>query len=406
MSTNPASNPDQDSQSRRSFLKLGAAATGLAFLKAGTAQAASVPTPKEAAAPVPAPAATPEWRNRQPGMHYRQLGRTGLMISEICMGATFTEANYAWVKKAIDAGINYFDTAQRYAGGRSEKGVGQLAKDVGRDRLYIATKLSSFTLYLDELAKDIMKGLPSEKQQALLKQRDALLEERGVMRPGYYYKYFWHQKEELEDGYLVQVILKEYGCLAEWSPLIKKRLLKSMDESLVRLQTDHVDVLHALHGARSPEEQAIPVLRETLDMIRQQGKTRFFGLSIHSDVTSNLESASNLGFFDMAMVAYNPINQAGMDMPLRKAALNGMGLVAMKTVNPFVEIQDKSVGVPAWRIEKLNAAMPGTESIPVRAYMWALQNPHISSAVSAIKNATMLAENIGAVGQKRSVPAH
>ena len=80
-------------------------------------------------------------------MHYRELGSTGLKVSEISMGCNRlgqpSMPDEHWVKvalRAVDLGVNLFDTAARYAGGRSEVILG---KAVGnRDDVYIATKVS------------------------------------------------------------------------------------------------------------------------------------------------------------------------------------------------------------------------------------------------------------------------
>lgn len=78
-------------------------------------------------------------------MQYRNLGRTGLKVSEICLGTmTFghstdeTEAA-AIVDAAFAAGVNFFDTSNTYAKGRSEEILGGLLKG-RRDQAVIATK--------------------------------------------------------------------------------------------------------------------------------------------------------------------------------------------------------------------------------------------------------------------------
>ena len=81
-------------------------------------------------------------------MHYRNLGRTGVKVSELCLGAmmfggrTQHEDGVAIIDKAIDAGINFIDTANVYNQGRSEEVVGDAVKRRGRrDSLVIATKV-------------------------------------------------------------------------------------------------------------------------------------------------------------------------------------------------------------------------------------------------------------------------
>ena len=91
-------------------------------------------------------------------MRYRQLGRSGLFVSEICLGAmTFgggsggiwsmigdldQQATNAVIGKALESGVNFIDTADVYSNGVSEKLVGQALKDLGvkRSDVVIATK--------------------------------------------------------------------------------------------------------------------------------------------------------------------------------------------------------------------------------------------------------------------------
>ena len=87
-------------------------------------------------------------------MDYVSLGRTGLKVSRLCLGCmTFgTPAWRDWVlpedesrpflKRAIDAGINFFDTADMYSLGASEEVVGRALRDFARrDQVVIATKV-------------------------------------------------------------------------------------------------------------------------------------------------------------------------------------------------------------------------------------------------------------------------
>ncbi|MFC1572345.1 aldo/keto reductase [Candidatus Eisenbacteria bacterium] len=70
---------------------------------------------------------------------YNTLGRTGLKVSDIGLGAAGT-TDPTLVEYALDLGINYIDTAESYAGGQSETTVGMVAAD-RRDEMVICTKL-------------------------------------------------------------------------------------------------------------------------------------------------------------------------------------------------------------------------------------------------------------------------
>ena len=89
-------------------------------------------------------------------MEYTKLGRTGLDVSRICLGCMSygggNLGNHAWslpeeesrpfIKKALEAGINFFDTANRYSLGNSEEILGRAIRDFARrDEVVIATKV-------------------------------------------------------------------------------------------------------------------------------------------------------------------------------------------------------------------------------------------------------------------------
>lgn len=165
-------------------------------------------------------------------MNYRFLGKTGLRVSELCLGAmTFGKGFYGigeveqegstkLVKRALDAGINFFDTADIYSRGQSEKILGQAFKDLGanRDELVIATKV---------------RGPMS----------DAAAERTGDMN--------------------------NVG-------LSRKHIVASCEASLQRLGTDHID-LYQIHGwdRLTPLEETM----RALDDLVRAGKVRYVGCS-------------------------------------------------------------------------------------------------------------------------------
>ena len=81
-------------------------------------------------------------------MNYRLLGKTGMKVSEVsfgtwAMGSAWGKVDdkesMAALNKAVDLGVNFFDTADVYGDGRSEKLLGQLLKD-RKETIYVATK--------------------------------------------------------------------------------------------------------------------------------------------------------------------------------------------------------------------------------------------------------------------------
>ena len=153
-------------------------------------------------------------------MEYRRLGRSGVMVSPLCLGAmnfggsTNEEDSFAIMQKAVDAGINFFDTANVYNKGESENITGRFLKDNKlREQIVLATKVFSR-----------VGDLPNEG---------------GGTR--------YH-------------------------------IIKACEDSLRRLQTDHID-LYQLHRPplTHPQEET---LRAFDDLIRA-GKVRYIGCSTH-----------------------------------------------------------------------------------------------------------------------------
>ena len=159
-------------------------------------------------------------------MEYARLGNTGMKVSRICLGCMgFGDANrwlHKWVlseentrpiiQKALELGINFFDTANVYSVGTSEEFVGRALKDFAkRDEIVIATKV------------------------------------HGKMR------------DEPNGG-----------------GLSRKAILAEIDNSLMRLQTDYVD-LYQIH--RWDYETPIEETMEALNDVVRAGKARYIGAS-------------------------------------------------------------------------------------------------------------------------------
>jgi aryl-alcohol dehydrogenase-like predicted oxidoreductase len=81
-------------------------------------------------------------------MEYRMLGRSGVLVSPLCLGtmnfggSTNEEDSFAIMQKAVDAGINFFDTANVYNKGESERITGKFLKENKlREQVVLATKV-------------------------------------------------------------------------------------------------------------------------------------------------------------------------------------------------------------------------------------------------------------------------
>ncbi len=91
---------------------------------------------------------SPDWQAARV-RSYRQLGRTGMAISDISFGCSGLD-NADVVRRAIDRGINYFDTSPDYSRAGSEKTLGQGIQGYQRDKLFIVSKFCTTRGHLSD----------------------------------------------------------------------------------------------------------------------------------------------------------------------------------------------------------------------------------------------------------------
>jgi len=222
-------------------------------------------------------------------MEKRKLGRTGLDVSLLtfgcgAVGGLMTKGDpadqEAAVRRALDLGINFFDTAPLYGNGASETNVGRIFRALKPD-VILGTKVN----------------VPPDQRHDIA----------GAIN-------------------------------------------RSIDDSLRRLQRDHVDLLQ-LHNSISPEGRprdmhADIVLGEVVpafERLKQAGKIRFAGITAIGE-TASLHRVVESGAFDTAQVVYNMLNpSAGGPLPdgfpaqdylqlLQKAVANGMGTIVIRAL--------------------------------------------------------------------------
>lgn len=139
-------------------------------------------------------------------MEYTRLGRSDLMVSRICLGCMEfgdpTAGQHSWtigeeetrsiVKRALELGINFFDTAIAYQGGTSEAYLGRaLADFTKRDEAVVATK------FLPRTADEIEAGVTG--QQHIANSIDASLSHLGFDYVDLYIYHMWDYNTPLYD---------------------------------------------------------------------------------------------------------------------------------------------------------------------------------------------------------------
>jgi aryl-alcohol dehydrogenase-like predicted oxidoreductase len=369
------------------------------FIKGSLAVAAGVAAAKTAGATVPAAAsATAEWRNRQPGMKYRRLGRTGFMVSEIvCGGDPIAPDNWRHVEVAVERGLNYLDTAPAYGRGKSEQGYAEVLRAIGRDRVFLTTKVSPLGEARNRAWLEVFTGLGRADQEAVLKDVTDDLRERGATLPAYMGNYFTGQLREIESDALSDALERRYPGRIDARATYAETMIRSVEDSLRRLGTDHVDILMCPHGASSHAETQIPEVHETFEQLRKQGKVRALGVTAHNDPAGVLRGAIASGVYSMAMIAFNVTNRAFVEPALAEARAADFGVVAMKAAQALYD-PDRSTNPRPERVALLDQLVPGELNTHQKAYTFNLSNPNLSAVISNMANETQVKENLAVVG--------
>jgi predicted aldo/keto reductase-like oxidoreductase len=342
-----------------------------------------------------------EWRNRQSGMTYRRLGRTGLMVSSIGMGGDdIRPEGIDYVLWSMDMGLNYFDTAPQYGGGASERGYGAVIKARGRDKVIQNTKVNAHPNRMQRY-QEIFRSLPEAEQESYRNKAAELVAQKDLENPAYLGPYFTGQGSNMRNHMIANLLSEKYRDKFDPQKDLKQYIVTSLEKSLTSLGTDHVDCL-LMRGIETPfEVKNTPEVFEAFELLKKQGKARFLGFSAHSDPAGVLDAAIDSGVYSMGMIAYHFLNHKWVDPVLAKAKKADFGVMAMKSSrvlqNPFNRRETQPE-----RVKALNALVPGDMTIFQKGFHWALQNPNLTGVVAGISNMEMAKEDIPLALEKKS----
>ena len=306
-------------------------------------------------------------------MEYRFLGRTGLRVSELCLGAmtfgreTSEEDSRSMMDCFVEEGGNFIDTANVYSQGKSEEIVGRWLKEKNRDDVVLATKV------------------------------------RFRMGAG-----------ENDLG------------------LSRKHLLSAVEASLRRLQTDYID-LYQVHmwDNGTPLEETL----STLDSLVQTGKVRYIGASNYTawqlQKAIDISQAHGWEAFACLQPLYNLLDRwsefelipvcmnEGVGVipwsPLRGGWLSGKFRRGMETPpeGTRVEVAEREGWGESWSayanertwnvLDALFAVAAESGKEPAQAALrWLLQRPGITAPIIGARTMKQLVSNLGATGWQLS----
>ena len=295
-------------------------------------------------------------------MEYRRIGRSGLKVSEVCLGTMSfgtqidkDEANPI-VDLAFDAGINFFDTADGYGKGASEEILGELLKGRRRQAV-VATKFFN------------------------------------PMGPG-----------------------------PNDSGMSRVHVMNAIEDSLRRLQMDHVDICYIHH---TDKETPLEEMLRAVDDLVHQGKVRYVACSNYAAWRLSealwISDSKDLARFECYQPQYSlvvrDIEQELVPLCLHK----GLGIVAWGPLGSgfltgkykpgertvagsrsesgwawhgrfFADHADETLGVLLEVAEEL-----GKTPAQV-ALRWVLEQPAVTSVIAGVRTAEQLRDNVGASG--------
>jgi aryl-alcohol dehydrogenase-like predicted oxidoreductase len=302
-------------------------------------------------------------------MEYRHVGKTGLKVSELCLGTmTFgreaSEAeSFAMLDRFVEAGGNFIDTANVYSTGKSEEVVGKWLARQKRESLVIATKV------------------------------------RFSMGPG-----------------------------PNDAGLSRKHILAAARESLKRLGTDYVD-LYQVHAwdPVTPLEETLSTLNELVarGWVRYIGASNFRGWQLQKAL--DVSRDHNWEQFVCLQPQYNLLCRAtefeilpvcrneGLGVipwsPLRGGWLSGRyrrgmkspvegSRVAMAEKQGWSEAWSKYNNEATWKtIDELFAVAEQAGKTPAQtALRWLLQNPAVTAPIVGARSMGQLNDNLGSIG--------
>jgi aryl-alcohol dehydrogenase-like predicted oxidoreductase len=345
-----------------------------------------------------------EWRNRQSDMVYRRLGRTNMMVSEVIMGGvTIKPDNVNHVEMAIEMGLNFLDTAPAYNGGESEKAFAKMINTSSkREKVFVNSKVSRFNNVRNKVAKEIYETLTDKQQQNIERQVDELMKRENLINRDYTIPYFGEDRypKQIRRAITSDVVLEQYSDKIEQPDIFYNTIIESVEESLQRLDTDYLDIIMCPHGVSSPGEMEMAEIKQAFDKLKKDGKVRFLGVSAHSDPAMMVETAARLGYYDVVMPAYNFINAKYFDKAFKDAKETDMGIIAMKAAR-IVHSAVPGLKPPfESAAQKLDRIVPGDMSIPMKSYVWVLQNDQIATVNADMANAEHVKEDLAVVGKK------
>jgi voltage-dependent potassium channel beta subunit len=295
-------------------------------------------------------------------MEYRRVGKSGLKVSAISLGAWLTYGSSTveedraleCIRKAIESGINFIDVADIYSDGQGEMVVGKAIKDFQRSDLVISTKA------------------------------------------------FWPMSDNVNDR-----------------GLSRKHIVESVNKSLKRFDTDYVDIFFC---HRFDENVPLEETIRAIDDLIHQGKVLYWGTSMWNAANINDGIAAvqqiNANRPIVEQPEYNMLDRDFVERGLETALANhGMSLVVWSPLAQGILTGKYNEGIPKdsryhtvdWfkdhiteekiaKARQITALAQQIGTTPAAlAIAWVLKNPCVASAIIGATKTSQIEENLKAL---------
>lgn len=313
-------------------------------------------------------------------MKYHRLGTTDLHVSEIGLGCQSLggglyyrnkKESIAMVRKAIDEGVNFFDTADHYSQGLSEQWLGEALKGL-RQKVIVGTKAGTRYTYIGAMASRV----------------------RSILRP---FGRFLHP---------LKVSFHNMRATQKRQDFSSAYLTGAVEASLKRLNTDYLDLFQLHKPSRTELESG--EWRETLDRLRVQGKIRNFGISCATvedamlcrDIPGIASVQVGISLLDLQAIPkfLGLAQQQSLGVIVRNPRAQGYltaefgDIMAETYAKCNAEVAEKKK-----RATQFSFLQNQSRTLAQAALQFVLQLPGVTTAIPRAINVQQLMENLGAL---------
>ena len=300
-------------------------------------------------------------------MQYRELGRTGMNVSTISFGAwaigdawgdVKDEESIAALNRALDLGVNFFDTADGYGDGHSEQLLGKLRKERS-EKFYVATKAGR------RLNPHVASGYNKEKLTAFVERslKNLQMEALDLLQlhcPPTEVYYMPDVFDILDD-------LMKAGKLLNYGVSVEK-----VEEALKAIEYPNVKTVQIIYNIFRQRPQ---------DLFFCEAQKRKIGILARVPLSSGMLTGKMSSKSTFEADDHRQFNRQGESFD-RGETFSGL---------------DYEVGLQA--VEELRALVPVDMSMTQMALRWILMSPAVTCAIPGAKRPAQVEENVRAADQ-------